>query len=92
MDFNLAKLDPTAVFDKPEQVLETDFSVVEKIEVLQRWRYDVLELMVAAEESMVGDDDSSTRNLLQRIINCLHELGANIDTESGTGTKHGGSY
>lgn len=92
-DFQTAKLDPTAVFDKPEQVLEADhFTDAEKIEILQRWRYDVLELMVAAEENMLGDDDSSQRNLLQRILTLLHKLNVDVNTEGGATTKHGGDF
>jgi len=88
-EFLRAKVDPTQVFDRPEQVLQHDaYSREEKITVLQRWRYDALELEVAAEENMSGEDES--RNVLQRIINALMELGAEFHPDDIPPTKQGG--
>lgn len=88
-EFELAKIDPTQVFTRPEEVLaRDDFTREEKITILQRWRYDALELEVAAEENMSGEDES--RNILQRIITALMDLGAEFHPDDTPPTKQGG--
>ncbi len=67
IDKDLARLDPAAVFETPEQVRDHDvLTADEKIEILRRWAYDDADLDVAGEEGMPGetDDDFQRRILL----------------------------
>lgn len=70
-----ARLDPTAVFHRPREVLDrTDLSDAQKAELLRRWEYDARELEVAEEENMAAPEGSS--DLLDEILDCLRQLGA----------------
>jgi hypothetical protein len=85
-DRETAYLDPSRIFDSPEDVVEYGgLSREEKIEVLRRWSYDAAELEVAEEEGMGGGEPSLTH----RIHQCLHELDADVDSETAGLTKHG---
>ena len=56
-DYELAQLDPTRVFQQPEDVLtRSDFTTAQKIEILNRWKYDAIELEIAEEENMGGGE------------------------------------
>ncbi|MEJ1996483.1 MAG: hypothetical protein P8X75_14970 [Limibacillus sp.] len=80
--------DPAAFFGSPEAVVDTpNLSRQEKIEVLRRWEYDARELDAEEEESPEGH---SERNLLQRIHQALHGLGASLNLEATPPTKAGG--
>lgn len=71
-DIKKAMLDPTAVFDNPMQVLHTnDLTHEQKIEILQRWRYDAQLLETAEEENMAGGQ----QDVLESILEALHALG-----------------
>jgi len=71
----------------PELILKSArLSDNEKISLLQRWEYDVREMLVAEEEGM-GDADG---DLLSRIINALTALGGAPDAEHSPPTKQGG--
>jgi len=66
-----ARVDPAAVFDDPKDVLAADdLSREEKIEYLRRWRYDAIELNVAADEGM-GEESSA---ILDRVLAALDEI------------------
>ena len=66
-----ARVDPAAVFDAPEEIVAAaDLSREEKLEYLRRWRYDAIELNVAADEGM-GPGSSA---LLDRIVAALDAL------------------
>lgn len=68
-----ARLDPTAVFRTPAELMaRTDLSDAQKIELLRRWEYDARELEVAEEENMAGSGDDT--DLLGEILNCLRQL------------------
>lgn len=70
-DLERARLDPSAVFGAPEQVLATpQLTRDEKIEILRRWSYDAGELAVAEEEGMGGGEPA----LLDRILAALDQL------------------
>jgi hypothetical protein len=87
LDLEQALLDPTAVFDSPESVLEAGTLTIEqKIEVLRRWAYDAREIAVAEEEGMIADQPS----LLHRIQEALIELGFQPDLEHLPPTKQDG--
>ena len=74
-DIKKALLDPTAVFDRPMQVLHaSDLSAQQKIEILQRWRYDA-QLQELAESENMSTDGQVDR--LEEILQALHTLGVN---------------
>lgn len=72
-DLERALLDPTAVFQAPEEVLKRDdLAREQKAAILQRWAYDARELEVAEDEGMRdGEPD-----LLDRVLRALGELKA----------------
>ncbi len=77
-DIEKAMLDPTAVFRTPEEVLlREDMTREQKIEVLRRWAYDALQLQVADEENMGGQQP----DFLHEILCALQALDAWLDTE-----------
>lgn len=87
MGFEKALLNPAQAFAHPKDVLtEQSFSREQKIQVLRRWEYDALELEVAEEENMGGGSPS----VLSEILDALHQLDADVDTEHSPPTKQGG--
>jgi hypothetical protein len=78
---------PASVFATPEEVLEhPELTSAQKIEILRRWQYDAVEVDVAVEEGMPGDDDP----LLRRIMLALGTLTGSIDLERlGPNKQHG---
>jgi hypothetical protein len=73
IDIKKAMLDPTAVFDNPMQVLHThDLTHEQKIEILQRWRYDEELLETAEGENMARGKE---KDLLVSILEALRTLG-----------------
>lgn len=87
MDYEKALLNPAKEFAHPKDVLaETSFTLEQKVKVLRRWEYDALELEVAEEENMGGDSPS----ILSEVLDALHRLDAEIDTEHTPPTKQGG--
>ena len=87
LDLEKARLDPGAVFETPEDLLEhPELDRPQKIELLRRWEYDAKELEVAEEEGMVDGESS----LLDRVLRALHALKANVDVEHSPPTKQGG--
>jgi len=87
IDIEKALLDPSSVFEAPEDILTNQaLASDQKIEILRRWEYDAAEVSVAVEEGMPGDDAS----LLRRIILALDELTGGADTErTGPSKQHG---
>ena len=89
IDVKKALTDPSAVFKKPQEVIETDgLSREQKIEILRRWEYDVRELQVADEEGMAPADPQPV--ILDAVLNALRSLGAPADIERSAPTKQGG--
>jgi hypothetical protein len=86
IDYEQALLDPSSVFDRPEDVLtHPALSRDQRIEILRRWTYDASEVCVAAEEGMPdGNGD-----LLRRILIALDSL-AEVDMEHSGPTKQRG--
>ncbi len=83
-----ARLNPMAVFLTPDTVLEHPrLTREEKIDILQRWKYDACELEVAEEENMGGGEPST----LERVLKALTDLGVETDLEHSPPTKHGTS-
>jgi hypothetical protein len=86
VDFEKALVDPALIFKTPAEVLQTDeLSRNQKIQILQRWEYDVRELQVAEEESMHGPQAVT----LDVVLNALRALGADAKERSAP-TKQGG--
>lgn len=74
-DIKKAMLDPTSVFESPNQVLHaSDLSHEQKIEILQRWRYDARLEEIAEEENMARGKGSDE---LESILEALRSLGVN---------------
>ena len=88
IDLKRARLDPMAVFPTPDAVLEHPrLTREEKIDILQRWRYDACELEVAEEENMGGGEPST----LEWVLKALMALGVEADLEHPPPTKQGTS-
>lgn len=85
MDKEKALLNPSAVFDSPQAVLqEGSLEKPDKIEILRRWEYDVREMQVAEEENMGG---SKAGQLLQEILAAQKQLGYERRDEDSPPTK-----
>ncbi len=86
-DREKALVDPAAVFASPEAVLaHGSFSVAEKIEILERWAYDAVDVSVAVEEGMPGAEET----LLRRITLALQQLAGPLDLDrAGPSKQHG---
>lgn len=56
-DITQAMTSPTAVFDRPHEVLRrSELSRAQKIEILKRWELDARALQRATDESMSGGE------------------------------------
>ncbi len=85
IDVKKAMLDPTSVFKYPEEVVASDeLNLVQKIEILRRWEYDARQLEVAEEEAGMA---VLRPDMFDRIVQALHTLGAERDTEHSPPTK-----
>jgi len=74
IDYQQAKLNPTSVFNAPQDVLDNqDFTREQKIKILKCWEYDAHELQIAEEENMPAVD-SDVGDMLQRVLAALREL------------------
>lgn len=75
IDMAQARLDPGSVFPSPEDLLENSFlSKEEKIDLLERWKYDAQEVSNATAEGMVGENN----DLLHRVSLALERLKATL--------------
>ena len=73
IDLKRARLDPLAVFQTPDAVLEHPrLTREEKTDILQRWKYDAFQLEVAEEENMGGGELS----MLEQVLRALARLKA----------------
>ncbi len=85
IDVKKAMLDPTMVFKDPNEVVASDELTRDlKIEILRRWEYDAHQLEVAEEEAGMG---VRRPEILGQVIQALHTLGAERDTEHTPPTK-----
>jgi hypothetical protein len=75
-EFDQAKLDPTSVFARPEDVLATTLSPKEKKTILLRWQEDAGERMQATDEGMPPADNSNNPaeqlRAVQKALETLH--------------------
>lgn len=82
-----ALLDPSAEYKTPNDVLrDPEISKPQKIEILRRWEYDASEISVAEDEGMAHADGVT----LDQIMQALHQLVPDIDTDRSPPTKQGG--
>jgi len=89
VDIEKAKLDPSAVFHHPMDILnDKTITVPDKIDILRRWAYDEREIEVAEEENM-RPQDSKKPHLLDEILHCLLLLGVKSDEDRPPPTKQG---
>ncbi len=85
IDVEKAMLDPTMVFEDPKEVVTNDeLTRDQKIEILRRWEYDAHQLEVAEEEAGMA---VRRPEMLDHVIQALHTLGAERDTERTPPTK-----
>jgi len=85
IDVKKAMLDPTSVFKDPEDVVTSDeLNRDQKIEILRRWEYDARQLEVAEEEAGMA---VLRPDMFDRVVQALHTLGAERDTEHTPPTK-----
>ena len=85
IDLKKAMLDPTQVFDEPEEVVaNNELTRDQKIEILRRWEYDAHQLEVAEEEAGMA---VRRPEMFDQVVQALHALGAARDTEHTPPTK-----
>ena len=90
VDIKTALLNPSAIFKLPEEVVQnTEISRSQKIEILERWEYDLRQLQVADEESMTAPRPEPVT--LDAVLKALRAMGAPADVEHSAPTKQGGS-
>ena len=88
IDLKKAMLNPALVLPGPEDVLQRDeLTREQKIEILNRWKFDALQLQVAEEENMGSEEPS---DILDRVLQALHALNAGPNLENSPPTKPGG--
>ncbi len=85
IDVARAMLDPTMMFEEPNDVIASnELTRNQKIEILRRWEFDARALEVAEEEAgtaILGPE------MFDRVVQALHTLGAERDTEHSPPTK-----
>ncbi len=85
IDVTKAMLDPSMVFNEPNDVVASnELTRDQKIEILRRWEIDAHALEVAEDEAgtaVLGPE------MFDRVVQALHTLGAERDTEHGPPTK-----
>jgi len=65
--------DPSTLFNTPRDLLEApDLSAQQKAVILDQWKNDVLQRMVAEDENMDGDPGNAQR--LRQITNALDAI------------------
>ena len=85
IDVTKAMLVPTMVFKEPKDVVVSDeLNRDQKIEILRRWEYDARQLEVAEEEAGMA---VHSPEMFDRVVQALHTLGAERDTEHSPPTK-----
>ena len=85
MDVNKAMLDPTMVFEDPNDVVaNVELTRDQKIEILRRWEYDARQLEVAEEEAGMA---VRRPDMFDRVVQALHALDVKRDMEHTPPTK-----
>ena len=85
IDVKKAMLDPTSVFKEPKDlVASNELTRNQKIKILRRWEYDARQLEVAEEEAGMA---VRRPEMFDRVVQALHTLGAERDSEHSPPTK-----
>ncbi len=85
IDVKKTMLDPMMVFKEPKEVVANhELTRDQKIEILRRWEYDARQLEVAEEEAGMA---VRRPEMFDRIVQALHTLGVERDTEHTPPTK-----
>lgn len=80
-----AMLDPLSEFKEPKEVIVNDnLTKEQKIEILNRWKYDARELEVAEEEAGM---EVRRPEMFDLVVSALHSLGVESDMEHYLPTK-----
>ncbi len=73
IDLDHALFDPASMFQRPDAVVEQGSLPLEhKVEILRRWAYDAIEMAVAEEEGMDGEEVVT----IDTILTALYHLTA----------------
>ncbi|MEQ9490977.1 MAG: hypothetical protein RIM72_18525 [Alphaproteobacteria bacterium] len=79
-DYEEIVRDPSAWFDRPDQVVAASgLTEAQKIEVLRAWELDARQLMNATEENMPGGEESK----LDSVLDSLKRLGLGPSEPAG---------
>ncbi len=79
IDLEMALLDPERVFESPQDVLDhPGLSREARREILERWKYEEVELAVAEDEGMGGGAELK----LTPVIEALEALGREFENKS----------
>ncbi|HWA47468.1 MAG TPA: hypothetical protein VG742_04295 [Dongiaceae bacterium] len=94
-EFEKAMLDVSKAFASPEDICHhADLTRDQKLKLLQQWDYDLQLLLVAAEENMPRQAETTepgnTAELVRRIHKLVAEMGAEADPEKTGPAKAGG--
>jgi len=87
--FNMktAILDPAAVFNEPEEIVEhPELSTNQKLQLLRQWERDALNLSVAEGEGMAGGEESRLRRV-RHAIDTLEAAGVSAPDTSDSPRK-----
>lgn len=89
INIDAAKRDPSQEFRMPHDVVICqDLSEAQKLDMLQRWAYDILSEQVATDECMDQFDNRGDITL-DMLINAYRELGKCLILAEKIPTKHG---
>lgn len=76
IEYENALLDPSSVFETPQDVLDTGaLTKDQKIEILERWKYDAAEMDVATEENMGGGEEPMSQRISLALLSLTEEHG-----------------
>jgi hypothetical protein len=94
-EFEKAMLDVSKVFTSPEAIGDrADITREEKLKLLQQWEYDLQLLLVASEENMPRQADTTepgnVAELVRRIHKLVAQMGAEANPEKTGPAKAGG--
>ena len=78
-DYQKALTDPTSVYQYPKDLLVDDsLTQQQKLVILERWKQDAIELMVADEENMAGDSPT----MLSRVNRAIGIVKGELDMDA----------
>ena len=78
-DLEKALRDPAAVYHYPKDVLvDESLTKEQKLQILEQWKIDAIELMVAEEENMAGDGPS----MLSRVNRAIGIVNGELDMDA----------